>query len=75
MQMLALENYGVVEMNYSEMETVDGGNFWDDVVRVIGYTVAGAAILLMITGLIIILGQGNGGGGSDGGPTIGPNML
>lgn len=75
MQMLALENYSTVELNSAEMIGIDGGGFWDDVVRVIGYTVGGLAILLMVTGLIIIAGQGSGGGGINDGPPIGPNML
>ena len=28
MKNLALENYGVVEMNQTEMTEVDGGGFW-----------------------------------------------
>lgn len=55
MQTLALENYGVQEMNYSEMKTIDGGDWIDKAVKVLtiaGIACAGAAT---IAGLIILL--------------------
>ncbi|WP_305953211.1 hypothetical protein [Emticicia oligotrophica] len=71
--MLALENYGVAELSDTEMIGIDGGDFWDNVVRVLGYTVAGAAICLMVWGAIVTFSGdvgGNGGGPSPTGPGI-----
>ena len=42
MKNLALENYGLVEMNATEMIETDGGNFWGALIgAVAGFCVAG----------------------------------
>lgn len=42
MKSLALENYGVEEMNHAEMQEVDGGKWWGALAgAVIGFCVGG----------------------------------
>ena len=70
MQTLELENYGVAELNDTEIIRIDGGDFWDDalkVIRVFGYV---AAVSLLGLALVILLGgRSEGGGGDGGGPS------
>jgi hypothetical protein len=75
MQTLELEKYGAIELNDAEMIGIDGGDIWDQVVKILGYTMAGLAIVALVSGLIITLSSSGGGGGGDGGNPTRPGIL